>query len=333
MLPTAAAAPIKPPGYDVKLIAYSISRHGHGLVTFTVKLPRIMLPEVNVHNSASKNSASSRARPVSKVIASVEEQPFFPIRIGANQPGMQAENELDPASVKKFMDLWDLACRNAILVAKALDELGVHKQLANRVIEPYSFTEICLTMSTPMLDNFLGLRTDDAAQFEIKVAADLMKYEFERATPVLLQDDEWHLPFVHDEDRELAAVQYPDDPLALVKVSAGRCARISYLTHEGHRDLAADITLHDRLLDGGHLSPTQHMARPFDDDEMEDTRLMQSLLRERMTNRGANAALMDARLRQLEYVGNLQGFVQYRKLIPNEHNFSLALKTRGEKGW
>jgi hypothetical protein len=45
-------------------------------------------------------------------------------------------------------------------------------------------------------------------------------------------------------------------------VSAARCARVSYLTHDGRRDPEADILLYKRLLTSGHLAPFEHVATP-----------------------------------------------------------------------
>jgi hypothetical protein len=105
--------------------------------------------------------------------------------------------------------------------------------------------------------------------------------------PAELDWDDWHLPLIRPEDRE--QMTSLED---LVKVSAGRCARVSYLTHAGKRDLEADIQLHDRLLESGHMSPLEHPARPLSATDLETS----------------------------EWSGNFRGWRSYRKLIPSEAN-------------
>lgn len=317
-----------PAGYKTRILAFSINQFGHKLITFELTLPRIVLAELNTHNSASKNSGSSRARPIAGVIKSVLSEPFIPVHFGANQSGMQAENELDVEKIELALAVWLRARDNAVASAEELLEIGLHKQLSNRIIEPWQFTTVIYSISDEMLENFLSLRNHIDAQPEIKLTASMMEDLYRNSEPQLLADGEWHLPLIYDEDRVAAAKQFPDDPLALVKISAGRCARVSYLTHDGRRDLAADIELHDRLVASGHMSPTQHMSRSFTDEEWEDVQLMQELLLSRAERREDPSPLIEARLRQLEYMGGLRGFVQYRKLIPNEHNYAKALASQ-----
>jgi hypothetical protein len=108
-----------------------------------------------------------------------------------------------------------------------------------------------------------------------------MRAAHEASEPVALGDDEWHLPLIRPEDREQV-----DSLEVLLKVSAGRCARVSYLTHAGERDLSADVELHDRLISSGHMSPLEHPAQPADD----------------------------------EWCGNFHGWRPYRKTIAGEAN-------------
>jgi thymidylate synthase ThyX len=136
-------------------------------------------------------------------------------------------------------------------------------------------------------DNFWNLRCHPDAQPEIRLVAESMRAAFESSEPVNLAEDEWHLPLVRPEDHE--QVSSIED---LIKISAGRCARVSYLTHAGERDLDADIQLHDRLLESGHMSPLEHPARPLGTSELEES----------------------------EWSGNFRGWFPYRKSISGEAN-------------
>jgi thymidylate synthase ThyX len=74
--------------------------------------------------------------------------------------------------------------------------------------------------------------------------------------PRMLASGEWHLPYVSDEER----ANYPIE--VQLKLSTARCARVSYLTHEGKTpEVDKDIVLHDRLAESGHWSPFEHQAQ------------------------------------------------------------------------
>ena len=80
-----------------------------------------------------------------------------------------------------------------------------------------------------------------------------MRAAFAASSPVVRTAGEWHLPFVGTDDGALSIEERK-------QVSVARCARVSYLTHVGTRDVAADKVLHQRLLDAGHWSPFEHVA-------------------------------------------------------------------------
>ena len=296
--------------FDAKVLADSVSPAGHRLTTLEATFPRFVLAEFNTHRVFSRNSASSRAIPIFKQLRRVLEQPYVPIEFGANQPGMQAGAPLEGgarlAAEGKWLGARDDAVRRVLALVTGPDELApdedllaglarieqsykgeqrpagwlnVHKQVANRLLEPFMWHTVIVTATE--WDNFFNLRCHADAQPEIRRIATAMRDAREASQPQELGDDEWHLPLVRPEDREQV------DSLAdLLKVSAGRCARVSYLTHAGKRDLAADIELHDRLLESGHMSPLEHPARPTED----------------------------------EWCGNFRGWRPYRKDVPGEAN-------------
>ena len=45
---------------------------------------------------------------------------------------------------------------------------------------------------------------------------------------------------------------------------------MSYLTHDGKRDQAADLALYERLASAGHMSPLEHAARPMQASDEHD---------------------------------------------------------------
>jgi thymidylate synthase ThyX len=301
--------------FDAKVLADSRSPAGYRLTTLEATFPRFVLAEFNTHRVFSRNSASSRAIPIAKQLRRVLEDPYIPIEFGSNQPGMQAGAALSgakrDAAEREWLHARDDAVRRVLGLVAApgaistdedlFDALGsveeairnraqptawlnVHKQVANRLLEPFMWHTVIVTATE--WDNFWNLRCHADAQPEIRLVAERMRDASLASDPAELDWDEWHLPLVRPEDREEASSE------DLVKVSAGRCARVSYLTHAGKRDLEADIQLHDRLLESGHMSPLEHPARP----------------------------LAAADLKESEWSGNFRGWFSYRKSIAGEAN-------------
>ncbi len=300
-------------GYSVRVLHDSLSPEDVRLTTFEVTLPRIVLAELNTHRVFSRNSASSRAIPVEKRVVAVEVNPFVPEAFGRNQKGMQAEFNLDDGESEHARATWINAKNLAVGQAKTLTGLGVHKQLANRLIEPFCWQTVLITATE--WENFWGLRCNPDAQPEIRRAAEMMKAAHDESWPVQLQYGDWHLPLVDDVEQLLAEGL---TMLDVVKVCIGRCARVSYLTHDGKRDPKADIELSERLLKSGHMSPFEHAATPM-------TQLEADKVLSRMTLHNVMVPYL-ADIKQT-FSGNFRGWVQARKLIPHEDNFKAALGT------
>jgi thymidylate synthase ThyX len=279
-------------GTSAKVLVDTIGPRGHRLTTMEVTFPRFILPEFNTHRMLSRNSSSSRAIPLAKVLERVRARPFVPDRWWANQPGMSSRTEIVGADAEKARQAWLAARDAAVSGAEALGRVGatgVHKQQASRLLEPFAWHTVLV--SSTCWRNFFALRTHPAAQPEFRELARLMLDAYTSSTPAPLPAGHWHLPLVRPgEEGEFT----PDD---LRRVSVGRCARVSYLTHDGLRDPAKDVALHDRLLASGHMSPFEHVARVMTSEELGTS----------------------------PWSGNFHGFVQYRKLLPNESDYSAAL--------
>jgi len=250
-----------------EVIADSINETGDRLTTFVLTYHRYIHSEVMTYRNLSRSSASSRAIPVEKMIKLVESQKVYPLHWGENQRGMVAENEVTPEKIESARIVWEYACMDAVKHAHTLAKLGIHKQVVNRLLEPFStITVICTGTSW---GNLFEQRCHPDAQPEFKALADLMKAEYESSHPTLLEAGQWHLPLCDIENRGDWYRQYLNsgyktegDILNQIKVCVGRCARVSYLNHDGDRSLSDDIKLHDRLLTAkpAHLSPFEHVA-------------------------------------------------------------------------
>lgn len=332
--------------FDAKIILDSVSETGKRLTTFEATFPRIVLAEFNTHRMFSRNSASSRAIPFTKQLSYVISDPFIPERFPVNTKGMQPQEYYEKGSYEYGLasEIWLSARDSMIKHAKSLTGqlpaeyirssndfvsdkevfLNVHKQIANRLLEPFLFHKVIITASE--WSNFFKLRTHPDAQSEIRTIADLLydlyykesvacpdglrgcevfhgKYE-----PTLLLKGEWHCPLVYEQDEELIqqfwrsgeyASSSPDPILEIKKkISVARCARISYLTHDGVRNLWKDLELYNRLLTSGHWSPFEHVATPYWIDEF-----------------AGDYGTYQKNLSS----GNFLGWKQHRKEFPNEN--------------
>ena len=240
---------------SARVIADSVSPQGNRLTTLEVKLHRFVLSELNTHRAFSRNSASSRAIPVTRSLTMIAEEPAVPLRWPSAQKGMQGGPEI--AATATARDIWLSARDDAVCAAERLLDLGVHKSVVNRLLEPY--LPHTVVISATDWDGFWDQRCSPLAQPEIRAAAEAMRDAYVTSRPAEVGDGEWHLPYIRDSERRL------DDHIVR-RVSAARCARTSYLTHDGRRDLDADLNLFDRLLeaDPPHASPLEHPATPGD---------------------------------------------------------------------
>lgn len=253
--------------YAVKILLDSINPAGHRLTTFELTYPRFVHAELMTHRQFSRNAASSRAIPIAKMIDQVVTDPALPVAWGLNEKGMQASRVADAAQSAEAQALWLAARDQAVATVQALSALGIHKQLANRLLEPWMF--ITVIVSATEYANWFALRTHTAAQPEIKRVADLMLVAYEASTPTLLPENAWHTPLLQPDDWYALVRKHGADDAAFFQeacaISAGRCARVSYLTHDGVRDHAADVALATRLADAGHWSPFEHVAQAMAD--------------------------------------------------------------------
>jgi thymidylate synthase ThyX len=238
--------------FSSRVLADSVNPAGCRLTTLEVTYPRFIHAEILTHRSHSRNSASSRAIPVNKLLERIENHPVIPLHWGKNQSGMQAYEVLTPFEESECQRIWLEARDDAVRHAKALMALGLHKQIANRLLEPFMW--ITVILSATDWRHFYALRCHEAAEPHFQKIAGMMRETMAASTPKQLAAGEWHLPLTGFPGDEALSLE------DLIKVSTARCARVSYLTHNNERDVQADIDLHDRLHTGNHWSPFEHVA-------------------------------------------------------------------------
>lgn len=261
-------------GFYCKVILDSLAPCQKRLTTVEIRYPRFVHSEVMTHRDRARNSASSRAIPWPKMMAAITGDPVVPIRFGSEKKGMQTGEEIDdPAAAR---EVWLKARDNAVASAQALADLGVHKSICNRLTEP--FMRIVVVMTATEWENFFRLRCHPDAEIHFQKIAGMIREAMGKSVPAVPPEnvvpvwngeshgevlEQWHLPFVTGNDLEdLIDAEFTQ--LQIRKVSAARCARVSYLTHDGKRDPMKDLELFDKLANGsgfGHWSPHEHVAQ------------------------------------------------------------------------
>ncbi len=238
---------------SARVIADSISPEGHRLTTLEVRMHRFVLAEFNTHRAFSRNSASSRAIPVPKTLARLA-NPVVPLDWPREQKGMQGGDGIDNPDEARAV--WLSARDAAIEHAQKLRALGVHKSVVNRLLEPFMDHTVVVTATD--WAGFWAQRRSPLAQPEMRAAADAMYAAWHGSLPLPLHYFDWHLPYLtHTDKAEIPAQCWQG-------VSAARCARTSYLTHDGRRDWNEDFALYRRLqaAEPPHWSPLEHVATP-----------------------------------------------------------------------
>ncbi len=243
-------------GFNARVLADSVSPAGIRLTTLEVRFPRFILSEFNTHRVFSRSSASARAVPTKKMLERVLEYPAMPVEWGVNKPGMSASETLTTQQAEEAKAEWLRARDSAVQHVRSLQDYNVHKQVINRVLEPFMWHTVIV--SATEWYNFFSLRLASNAQPEMQVTAQHMRAAMDASKPAPVAVGEWHLPLVQDDERSMPIEE-------LKKVSAARCARVSYLTHDGKRDIEKDIELCERLRTDRHLSPFEHVATPSAD--------------------------------------------------------------------
>ena len=251
-----------PSGAYARVIADSVSPSGQRVTSIQARFWRPILAEVNTHAVWSRNSASSRAIPARKQVQRVREDPSLPVSWPAEQKGMQGGAELEGEQLHAAQAHWGLAQKTMAQIADHLIEIGLHKSVTNRLLEPFQWHTALITATA--WDNAFRQRVSPLAQPEFRVVATCMKEAIDQSTPVLLDRGQWHMPYLDSETIADVLDHSPDGMEMLKQISVARCARTSMETQEGVRDWAQDLNLYKRLetADPMHASPFEHVCTP-----------------------------------------------------------------------
>lgn len=292
------------------IIADSVSAHtNQRITTFELEYPRFILAELNTHRAFSRNSASSRAIPIDTMLNQVALNPAMPVHWGLNKSGMQAKDE--QADRDACEEAWHDARDAAMFHACKLQLLGLHKQIVNRVLEPFQMMKTLVTATN--FDNFFNLRCHKDAQPEIKELADKMYQAMQKSTPMTLKAGEWHLPYIITRKDRKDNIYYLTDDLktfldldTAIKISCSCAAQVSYRKNDTSIEKA--LAIYDKLVGSEpvHASSFEHCAMPMKPHQTRDGIT-------HVSSCGTH-----------HYSGNFLEWVQYRHLIKGNtcHNYT-----------
>ncbi len=354
--------------FEAKVLADSTELYGNRLITMELTFPRLILSEVNTHRMLSKNSASTRAIPLATQLRNLLNDPFIPEEFGTNQKGMQAAENLaglqHDEAVRGWLENRDAAMTGALklvigrtaigdilgidpsrefatgdqlrekfaeltaAIPKSDDEidlsetdiLNVHKQLAGRGLESYMWQTAIITGTE--WENMFALRDHEEAQPQFRTIAHMAKEAIINSSPTFLEPGEWHLPLVKPGEF--------DSTNDAVVASVARTAAVSFNRHNIDGTFERLKERHDGLVASGHMSPTEHQATPFDDDEHYVREHAQHEIWKEGTKNSLDTGTIKQMAESVEFLGNLRGWKQYRKTIPNEDNFGKIVKTTNQ---
>lgn len=322
---------------EAKIIAHSKSSvTGKEIITWELTYPRFIHSEFMTHRVFSRNAASSRAIPVAKMLEMVRLTPAMPVRFGANQAGMQdkgtghdafilMECEPDFDGNIEFIELtaeqwWEMAAHSAASYAEAFSDAGYHKQVANRLIEPFQWMKTVMTATED--DNWFWLRDHNDADPTIHALASVMWEAKQTSEPVILEPGEWHLPYVTARrqhwrvEGDFGPMMYWDfrsgTELTLeqaLAISSSCCAQVSYRKLDDTLEKAQ--TVYERLVGSEpvHASPFEHQATPMKPHDVGiNWSCSVGTWEEGITHSDRQGKL---------WSGNFCGYIQHRQLIPN----------------
>lgn len=309
---------------SARIIADSISETGARITTFELEYPRFIHAELMTHRVFSRNAASSRAIPVNRAIELIQEDTAMPVHWGKNQPGMSAKEECDAPILYEIrghsyecdkITWWSKARDAAIEYASKFNEAGYHKQIVNRLLEP--FTHIKVVLTSTEYDNWFWLRDHGDAQPEIHDLAAKMNAVFKASTPTVLKAGGWHVPYyfagqwvptkesldANVANGWIAGAEHLVDSNGntyadALAISSSCCAQVSYRRLDDSLEKARNIF--SRLVESmpPHFSPFEHQATPMGKAPSFDIEGVTHL------DRSGNF-----------WSGNFKGWVQHRQLI------------------
>ena len=232
---------------EVRVVADS-TFHERRILTLSCDYPRFIHPQVMTYGMIRKSTSSSRAIPVKRQLDLADEHAFIPTRFSKNQPGMGATENLDDVSYGHAKALIESHLNFTRAIVEKLAGLGVHKQHANRYLEPYLITKCTMTGAVEAFQHLIRQRCHGNAHVEVQPEmfelAQKIEAAIEKSEPT---ETRRHVPYFSGE-----RPSYNDALYAIA-----RAARDSYQRNDVSPEFMGKL---EKLWDEGHLGPFEHVA-------------------------------------------------------------------------
>ena len=272
---------------------------GDELITYRLTYPRIILAQLNTYKSVTKITASSRAQPFNKVVEVIEKDPFIPMAYQRTHKGMQGTEYFTDEEEIRERDLeWLTARDKAVEQAKKLNDLGVTKQVCNRLVESFMWVTQLVTGTREAYEHLFNQRcpeyevggvkgrskkemglnlTDEEwltsnkghAEIHFMDLAEKMYDALRDSKPKELKPGELHIPYLD------TPLMTPDlSPEDVIKYSCGLTAHTSYTTIGDGTKMTIEKArgLFDHCLENGHYSVFEMIGKAMSKDELDDPR-------------------------------------------------------------
>lgn len=246
---------IDPSHINAEVVADSVyngSNRSYRVTTLKIQVPKFILAELNTMRARSLSMESSRAVPTSKMRDRIWENPFVPIYWGKTRSGMTADEQLTGWELALAKFWWKYASKIAVVVHKQLERCNLHKQSANRILEPFMSVTGTITMTD--WDNIFQLRYSKFAQPEFIALIKKIHDAIVASTPVDLNPGDVHLPYITEEEKASRTKG------TNVISSVARCCRSSYGRNGQVFPFEKDAELFERLVTDCHYSPFEHIV-------------------------------------------------------------------------
>jgi hypothetical protein len=216
------------------------------ILTLSCDYPRFIHPQVMTYGLIRKSTSSSRAIPVKRQLELLEAGAFYiPKRLSKNEPGMGAKAFLGDADNAVALDLIEGHLEASKRLMEQLGAIGVHKQHANRYLEPFLITRCTMTASLEAFQHLIAQRdVDHEVQPEMRALAVAMREAIAGSRP---QYRPFHIPYFEGATPTESDVYY----------AVARAARDSYLREDVSEEFMGRLK---QLWDDGHLGPFEHVA-------------------------------------------------------------------------
>lgn len=272
---------------------------GDELITYRLTYPRMLLAQVNTYKQITKITSSSRAQPFNKVVEVIENDPFIPLAYQRAHKGMQGTEYFTDEEEIRQRDLeWLTARDKAVEQAKKLNDLGVTKQVTNRILEAYMWVTQLVTGTREAYEHLfnqrcpeyevggvkgrskkeMGLDLSDEewltcnkghAEIHFMDLAEKMYDALRDSEPKELKPGELHIPYLD------TPLMTPDlSPEDVIKYSCGLTAHTSYTTIGDGTKMTIEKArgLFDHCLENGHYSVFEMIGKAMSKDELDDPR-------------------------------------------------------------